>query len=313
MEEVIILPAGVSFAILAFLLSLLPAGLFLWVWYLRRHDRPVPTSAVLTGLFVGACIVIPAFYLETEAKDLWQTLSPATVHNFDGALLPLQSPLDILLPAVGTFVIVATVEEGLRFLALWWWFRRSRAIDQVFDGLVVGLAAGLGFATLENTLYFLDLIQRGNFDTLIFVFFLRFLISTLAHISFGGIMGVLIARGVFAVYRPSRQLIQAFLLPWFVHGLFDLLLGINLSMYAVIILVPPLAVLILWSTRREFFVINRQGSTLLVNQRAPETSEAKLMQDFFKQFDSPWNVHAPWLREKRLRRTLLRHLESNAP
>lgn len=312
MGEIVALPPGASLVILAFLLSLLPAGLFLWLWYLRRHDRPVPIRAVLLGLLVGAGIVAPAFFLESLAQEVWTRLSPATAHNFHGALLPLQQPLDLLLPALGTFLMVALVEEGLRYLALRLWFRRSQAVDQVFDGLVIGLAAGLGFATLENTIYFLQLIQQGNFDTLIFVFFLRFLISTLAHISFGGIMGALLARSIFSVYRRRQQLRHAFFIPWFVHGLFDLLLGINLTMYAVLLLLPLLLVLIAWSSRRDFFVINRLGPHLLVGQRPPETKEARLMQHFFKQFDSPWNVHAPWLREKRLRRALLRNLEDNA-
>lgn len=312
MEEALLLPPGVSLAILAFLLSLLPAGLFLWLWYLRRHDRPVPIRAVIIGLVVGVVVVLPAFLLESQAKVLWEYLSPTTAHNFEGALLPLQHPFDVILPAIGTFLIVAAVEEGVRYIALYVWFRRSRAVDQVFDGLVIGLAAGLGFATLENTIYFLNLIQQGNFDTLIFVFFLRFIISTLAHISFGGIMGALIARGVFSIYHPRRYLLQAFFVPWFIHGLFDLLLSINLSIYAVLLLVTPLWVLISWVNRREFFVINRQGRELLVGQQAPATKEAKLMETFFKQFDSPWNVHAPWMREKRLRRRLLSNLEDNA-
>ncbi len=312
MDQTILLPAGVSLAILAFLLSLLPAGLFLWLWYLRRHDRPVPIRAVLYGMAVGVAIVAPAFFFESRTQALWGYLSPTTVHNFDGALLPLQRPLDIILPAIGTFLVVALIEEGLRFGALYFWFRRSRSVDQIFDGLVIGLAAGLGFATLENTIYFLSLIREGSFDTLIFVFFLRFVISTLAHISFGGIMGALIAKGIFSVYRPRRYLLQAFLVPWFIHGLFDLLLSINLSVYAVILLVSPLWVLIYWTGRREFFVINRQGRKLLVGQQAPETKEARIMENFFKQFDSPWNRYAPWMREKRLRRRLLHNLEENA-
>lgn len=312
MTEPIILPPGFALAILAFLLSLLPAGLFLWLWYLRRHDRPVPARAVLLGLLGGAFIVLPAFQLESWAPRLWAWLSPATVHYYHGAILPLQSLADIVLPAVGTFLVVATIEEGLRYVLLGWWFRRSAAIDQVFDGLVIGVAVGIGFATLENTIYFWQLFSQGSFDTLVFVFFLRFLISTLAHISFGGIMGVLLAQGVFSVYRPGRFWAQAFFVPWFLHGLYDLLLGINQSLYAVLLIAAPLAVLIHWSGRRDFFVINRLGRQLLVEQKAPETKEAKLMQHFFKQYDSPWNVAAPWLREKRLRRTLLRNLEDDA-
>jgi len=219
MTEAITLPPGVAFAIIAFLLSLLPAGLFLWLWYLRRSDRPVPGNVVTLALLVGMLMVWPAFKLEEYAADAWYNISPSTAHFFAGAVLPLQGPLDIILPALGAFLIVATIEEGFRYGIIRVWLARSRQVDQVFDGLVIGIAVGLGFATIENTLYFLDLFSRGSFDTLVFVFFLRFLISTLAHVGFAGLMGALVARGVFNLYRPRRFYVGAFFIPWFLHGL----------------------------------------------------------------------------------------------
>lgn len=305
----ITLPLETAFAIIAFLLSLLPAGLFIWLWYLRRHDRPVPVTAVGLAFLIGLALVWPAFQLEEAASAAWFWVSPGTAHNFVGAALPLQTMRDVLLPALGTFLIVATVEEGLRYLILWVWLKFSRAVDQVFDGLVVGVAVGLGFATLENTLYFLDLISQGSFDTLVFVFFLRFLISTLAHISFGGLMGALLARGLFDVFRPRRWLLMAGGVPWFLHGMYDLLLGIDQSVYAVLLLFPALVVLISWTARREFFAIAREGGHLLVQERAPVTREARVMRQIFRRFESPWNKYAPWLRERRVRYNWLRELE----
>lgn len=269
MTEPIVLPAGVALAIIAFLLALLPAGLFFWLWYLRRSDRPVPGHAMALAFGVGIALVIPAFWLEDFARSLWQIVSPGTAHYFEGAVLPLASLPDVLLPALATFLIVALVEESLRYIVLRFWIRRSAAVDQVFDGLVLGVALGIGFATLENTVYFLNLFQQGNFDTLVFVFFLRFLISTLAHISFGGLMGVLIARGVFDLYRPGRFFAQAFFVPWLLHGLYDLLLGINQSFYAVLVLLPGLAALILWQNRREFFTLHRKDGRFLVQEQPP--------------------------------------------
>lgn len=303
------LPPGVAFGVIAFLLSLLPAGLFLWLWYLRRHDRPVPMGTVAKAFLVGLALVWPAFKLEGWASGLWRNVSPATAHHFVGAILPLQNPLDILLPALGTFMVVALVEEGLRYLILRLWLARSQMMDQVFDGLVVGVAVGLGFATFENTLYFLDLISQGSFDTLVFVFFLRFLISTLAHVSFGGLMGALVARGVLDLWRPRRFYVMAFFVPWFLHGLYDLLLGIDQAVYAVLILVPALLVLISWTIRRDFFAVSRLDGRVLVQSQAPDTRQARVMRKFFKRFDSPWNVSAPWLRERRVKYTFLRELE----
>lgn len=309
MNGSIVLPPGVALGIIAFLLSLLPAALMIWVWYLRHHERPISGRAVALAFGAGMALVFPAFQLENLAGRYWQAISPSTAHNFISAVLPLQSIWDVLLPAIGTFVVVATVEEGVRYLLLRFWIARSSVIDQVFDGLVIGLAAGLGFATLENTIYFLDLFQQGNYDTLVFVFFLRFLISTLAHISFGGLMGTLVARGAFNIYQPAKYYWQAFLIPWFLHGFYDLLLGINQSLYAVFLLLPALAVLTAWTARREFYIINRKNGQLLAVQQAPSTQQVSSVQKFLKRFDSPWNTHAPWLNERRLQRTLLDKLE----
>lgn len=297
MVEPIVLPPGLALGIIAFLLSLLPAGLFIWLWYLRHHERPVPGKTVAGAFLAGMILVVPAFQLERFAEGVWEVVSPSTVHYFAGAVLPLLNPLDILLPAFATFAIVALVEEGLRYILLRIWIKRSSVVDQVFDGLVLGVAAGLGFATLENTVYFLQLFQQGSYDTLVFVFFLRFLISTLAHISFGGLMGTLIARGVFDLYQPRTFFWRAAWIPWLLHGLYDLLLGVNQAFYAVLLLLPPLAVLIVWSTTREFFRIERKDGKLLVVGQIPETQQTRMLKKLLSSFHSPWNAQAPWMRD----------------
>lgn len=309
MAEPIELPPGVAFAIIAFILSLVPAGLFLWLVYLRRTDRPVPLSAVASAFGAGLGLVMVAYYAEKFVSSWWGNFSPTTAHYMAGPLFPLQGLPDLLFPALAAFGVIAAIEEGIRYVVLYLWFRKSKAVDQIFDGLVLGVAIGLGFATLENTIYFLELFQSSHFDTLVFVFFLRFLFSTLAHISFGGIMGVLLARGMFSMYRPGRYILQAFFIPWLLHGLFDLLITLNLTLYAVLILIPALAVLILWSIRRDFFVISRRQGTLLVFEEPPPTKRSHLVKKFLEQFDSPWNKNAPWLKERRQNGQLLQELE----
>jgi RsiW-degrading membrane proteinase PrsW (M82 family) len=254
-------------------------------------------------------LVWPAFQLEKWASDVWYQWSPSTAHFFVGAVLPLQGLSDVLWPALGTFLIVALVEEGLRYGLLFTWVRRSKTIDQVFDGLVIGIALGLGFATVENTLYFVDLFAAGNFDVLVFVFFLRFMVSTLAHIGFGGIMGTLLARAVFALYRKWQLYVAAFFLPWFLHGLYDFLLGINQTAYAVLILLPVLIVLVAWVNKRDFFVIERKDGKYLARPFVPESYQSKVVKKLFNEFESPWNANAPWLRERRKRYTILREID----
>lgn len=309
-EEAILSPE-IALAVIAFLLSLLPAGFFIWLWYLRKHSRLTPPSAVAIAFALGLALVLPAFQLEDWSERVWRFVSPSTVHYFAGALLPLQEFSDILFPAIGTFLVVATIEEGTRYLVIRLWLRRSSAVDQVFDGLLVGVAMGLGFATLENTVYFLQLFRSGDYDTLVFVFFLRFIISTLAHVSFAGIMGALVARGIFDMYNGKRYLFQAFLVPWWLHGMYDLLLGISHGLYAVLILLPPLLVLIYWTQRPEFFILHRKAGKFLAVAQAPRAATTEDVQAILRTLESPWNVNAPWLNHNRSHARILRALYKN--
>lgn len=304
MSGPIALPQDVSIGIVAFLLSLLPALFFLWVWYLRNRDRSLPATSIGLAFGLGALLVIPAFLLEQGAHSIWNIVSPNTEHYYTGATLPLLHIKDILLPAFGTFVIVALFEEGLRYIGMRIWMRRSGTIDQVFDGLLIGVAVGLGFATLENTLYFKDLLGDQYYDTLVFVFFLRFLVSTLAHISFSGIMGVLIAKGTFYVFQSRSYMVLAFFVPWFLHGMFDLLLGVGHGMYAILILIPALLTLVSWTFNRQFFIIHRNNGTFLAVGKIPESPMVRMLEKALAQEHSPWNVNAPWLSQNQSYRAM---------
>lgn len=296
MPDPIILPPGTALAVIAFLLSLLPAGFFVWLLYLRRRDETLPASLVAGAFVSGIALVVPAFWLEDMAARGWDIFFPATAHYFAGAPLPLLFWQDAALPALGTFLVVAVVEEGLRYGLLKSWLRLARnSVNQIFDGLLIGIAVGVGFATLENTLYFLNLFREGSYDTLVFVFFLRFLVSTLAHISFSGLMGSFLARDTFEFLSGRRYAAAAFFIPWLLHGLFDWLLAVHLGMYAVVVLVPALLQLIYWTRQQSTFVIHRRDGVMLSSGEVQETKESRLLTILRKQKESPWNKQAPWL------------------
>ena len=295
MEPFILLSPGAALGVIAFLLSLLPAGVFVWLWYLRRRDRALPASIVALAFLTGIGLVVPAFWLEDMASKAWLAISPSTAHYFAGTPNTF-SFIDILLPAIGTFAIVALIEEGLRYAVLRSWITYSRkTIDQVFDGLIIGVAVGVGFATLENTLYFLSLFRDGSYETLVFVFFLRFLISTLAHISFSGMMGVLLARNQFEFLSGRRYGAWAFFIPWLLHGLFDWMLAVQLGAYSVLILLPALLTLMFWSGLPEMFVIHRKNGKLLPTGEVADTPEMRNMMKLLETTHTPWNKYAPWL------------------
>jgi RsiW-degrading membrane proteinase PrsW (M82 family) len=123
-----------------------------------------PALGALTGLSV-----LPAFalagYVWLEDPTLKQPLRTLVVTFLLGVLLAgfaamTNSALEPgfeALPLVGVglffFVVVAPVEESVKWLAIRLYGYEQPDFQAVIDGAVLGAVAGLGFATIENALY----------------------------------------------------------------------------------------------------------------------------------------------------------------
>lgn len=239
---------NVSIVVIAGLLSLLPVTLLFWAYYLRERAPSVPGPIVTRFFVVGMLAVAPAFFIERLVFRATYLLPPEFADALFSDVVVLDTARDLFFALLTAFALVALVEEGIRFVLLGVLFRRHQILDQIVDGIQVGVASGIGFAFIENALYFLRLFQRLDFDTLAVVFFLRFLVSTFGHMSFGGIMGYELARAIADPVDRRRHFRRAFLLPWALHGLFDAFLSIQLSAYAILFLFLPLSYL--WTLYR---------------------------------------------------------------
>jgi RsiW-degrading membrane proteinase PrsW (M82 family) len=247
---------SIATVIIAGLLSLLPVFILLWVYYVREDRPSVRGTAIARYFALGAVAVGLAVLLERGVYAFWQRVSPETSGVFFASnIFPADLP-SVLAAAFVSFLIIALIEESVRYFLMRLAMRRSPEFDQLIDGVQFGMALGLGFAFIENTIYFLELFRSLDFDTLVVVFFLRFLISTVGHMAFGGVMGYCLAHA--EVYRPERRMFlrRAFLFPWLMHGVFDLLLTIQLSFYTVLLLVIPLYIFWSWWQDERLFELH---------------------------------------------------------
>ncbi|UPV72764.1 PrsW family intramembrane metalloprotease [Halorussus limi] len=115
------------------LMSVVPAfGLAAYIWY-----ADVTTSEPLS-LLVGTFLLGVLF-----------AGFAAIINTLAGAIT--------LVPVVGMvlffYLVVAPVEETVKWLAIRLYAFRSDRFDAVIDGAVYGAMAGLGFATIENAIY----------------------------------------------------------------------------------------------------------------------------------------------------------------
>ncbi len=180
------------------------AGAALWLLYFAAKDRirPEPPWALVGAVLLGA--------LAAGGALLAFRVGEAT------GLLPG-------LPAPGSramlfycLLAVGPIEEGAKFLVARAIVFRWRVFDEWIDGMVYAAAIGIGFATLENLLYWPHL---GWTERLA-----RAAASPLTHALFAVVWGLPSGRALVVTRgRAARWLLQALPLTaaMLLHGLYD--------------------------------------------------------------------------------------------
>jgi RsiW-degrading membrane proteinase PrsW (M82 family) len=153
----------------------------------------------------------------------------------------LEFVFNIFIPFVWQFVYVALIEEGLKFCVVWFAAYRSPHFNEVMDGIVYGVAASLGFATVENILY----VFSGGVGAAI----IRAFLSVPSHAAYGGIIGYYLGLAKLSRRQtPNNEeklMVKGLLIAVALHGAFDAslenlgLLGIVLAVAVAARLRPP--------------------------------------------------------------------------
>ncbi len=166
-------------------------------FYDRRHlSRLSAPTVALSFLYGGLLGVFAASILE-----------PLIIHN-----------LDFL-----TAFQVGLIEEFVKILGVLVIARRW-GHDSELDGMLLGAAAGMGFAALESMGYaFVALIQSGgSLSATVIVMLIRGLFSPLGHGTWTAILvGVLFRESRDGHFRITRGVIGTYLTVVILHGLWD--------------------------------------------------------------------------------------------
>jgi RsiW-degrading membrane proteinase PrsW (M82 family) len=169
----------------------------LYLWRLNRFSRQ-PFPFLLTVLLLGGLSAL----LSLIASDSLAMLSP---------LDPDANPTNRLLYSL---VQIGMVEEAAKLLPVLLVVRRARA---PFDLVLFASLSALGFASLENALYFTHLGLGLALP--------RFLLSTVLHMAVTGLAGYAWARGLYwRAIQPQVALLAGYLLASAFHGLYDFFL-----------------------------------------------------------------------------------------
>lgn len=177
-------------------LSTVLPSLLLLAYFRGRDVYPEPARVVWTTFGLGVLSVIPVLAFALPLSALLGDLADPFARA-----------------AYEAFILAALPEETCKILVLVLYARRHSAFDEPMDGVVYGVAASLGFATMENVLY----VAQGGLGVAI----LRALTSIPGHATFGAIMGYYLGQAAFDPRRARGAMIAAFAWPLCLHGLYD--------------------------------------------------------------------------------------------
>jgi RsiW-degrading membrane proteinase PrsW (M82 family) len=164
-------------SIASLVFALVPMLLYLWgVWLMDRYDRE-PISLLLLNFAWGALGAI--FFGIVFSITLSTTLGSTNFHDA---------------------IFVAPFTEELTKGLFLFWTVRDRRFDNITDGLVYGMAIGLGFGMTENFLYFLGASTAGEW---VFLVIIRTLFTAVMHAMSTGIFGAFMGLTKFG--RPSLR------------------------------------------------------------------------------------------------------------
>jgi len=165
--------------------------------YEKRTLSNVSMSMTLAGFFYGG-------FLGTFAAAI---LEPLFIRNLNFSSAMYVGIIEELAKIIGVLVIF-----------------RKRNHDLQLDGLIIGAAAGMGFAALESSGYAFTMFLRsgGSLSSTVYTTLLRGILSPLCHGTWTAILaGVLLRESAPRKFRINLRVIGAYVTVVVLHGLWD--------------------------------------------------------------------------------------------
>ena len=187
------------------LVTILPS-IFIILFFVYSDKFKEPRGEIFRVFIYGILITIPAYFLNTYLDAFWY-------NNFK-----------VSEELIGSFLTAAPVEEGLKLSILYFFVYKMKDFNEPIDGIVYGVTASLGFATLENFYYvyiLADYFQTSSMSLAI----ARSFSAVPAHAVFGVFMGYFFMR--YSFIKKRDNLFFAFIIPFVLHGCYNLFVNSN--------------------------------------------------------------------------------------
>jgi len=165
--------------------------------YQKRTLSNVSMAITLAGFFYGGFLGVFAAAM----------IEPIFIHNLN----------------FSTAMFVGIIEEFAKIVGVLIIFR-NRDHDLQLDGLIIGAAAGMGFAALESSGYAFTTFLKsgGSLSSSVYITLLRGILSPLGHGTWTAILGaVLLRESAPRKFTLNLRVIGAFVTVVVLHGLWN--------------------------------------------------------------------------------------------
>ena len=166
-------------------LAFVPAIAWGIIFY-KKHPK---SKKMILATFIGGCFtVVPILLyqmsLERELDMMFFTIRFRDMLDFFGNIKEKNFYKSVVL----TYMFVGVLEEFFKHSIVK--IMDDDKIESVDDAIELSIVAALGFAFVENIMYFFNIWNTaGNINALFVPFIFRSVFSTFAHILFSGVFG----------------------------------------------------------------------------------------------------------------------------
>ena len=170
--------------LLCFLLACVPAYIWGYIFYKKQ---PEPRRWVALTFIAGILSVIPIMLY----KFSWEFFPKLNIFlytdSMDSDLIGFSNWVTIPVGVVLAFMFVGVLEEYMKHIVVK--TTDQKHLSSIDDAIEFSIIAALGFAFVENMMYFFYIWNYQGFESLFISFIFRSIFSTFAHILFSGIYG----------------------------------------------------------------------------------------------------------------------------
>ncbi|MDD4803712.1 MAG: PrsW family glutamic-type intramembrane protease [Candidatus Pacebacteria bacterium] len=191
---------NITTLIYAFLGGILPATIWLIFWLRQDKEKPEPKLMIMIAFIGGIIAVFGSLYLERLCSGI--NIKSLLSTNFLNPLLiwieniSLQEKISLNKLFIVIF-FAPIIEESLKFIMAYFVVLRSKDDDESIDPMIYMITVALGFAAIENMLFLIDPLTRGNITTGVLTGNMRFIGATLLHTVSSVIVGMFIGFNFF--------------------------------------------------------------------------------------------------------------------